>query len=579
MLAFVLGGGSSRGALQVGALKALAARGIVPEMVVGCSIGAVNGVALAENVATETLNKLESLYLNSDFGDVFTGGADIISNLFVENGVFNNEGLQTILENQLETRQFSELQIPCYLVATDLESGESKVFGDAPDDCVVEATLASAALLPLYKPHEVDGRSYGDGGMNNTLPIDVAIERGATEIIAFNIMADVMPSEMRNSPQNMFLHSIDLLVRSQIARAVALTTKECDVTVHVIDLKSAEYVPLYEMGKMQMMLQSGYTAMEAAIEAQLSQLIEERGEPKTLANKGYVILNPVSGDGDPELIRAPLRHILSQDRYKIYETNEDDSPTELARQAVADGYGWVAAAGGDGTVSAVADGLAGSDTPLVIIPAGTANGIAQGLGIPNDIEQACELLIAGQSTTMMLDAIKVGDRHFLLQMGVGIEAATMENTPRGFKQVAGAFAYMTTAVREALRWEPHQFTLSVDGQERQIRASEIVIANLADIGVLNLQWNEEIRPNDGIIDIAIIRAESALDYAKVVARLVKGDPAMSEHIEFLKAERKIVLSAESDLPLHGDGEVIDDGLPLHAEVAPAVLRVLVPATE
>lgn len=577
MLAFVLGGGSSRGALQVGALNALAEWNIFPDMVVGCSIGAINAVTLADNPSSEFLDELERLYIETKFGDVFTGGPEVLSNVFKEEGIYSNQGLREILEENISSRRFGDLRIPAYTIATDLETGKEVVFGDDPDDSVIEGTLSSAALLPLYKPQEVNGRLLGDGSFNITLPIEVAIERGATTIVAFNIISKLMPTDMLNSPIKLFLHSIDLLLHSQVNLMVDKMTVPEGVTLHVVNLESPEYVPLYEMNKMEGMIQAGHYAIERKLVNELSEFAQKYGEETSYKEKGFVILNPVSGDGDPSLIREPLERLLEPEAFRIYETVESDSPTQLARHAAEVGYGWVAVAGGDGTVSAVADGLIGTDTPLYIIPAGTANAIAQGVGVPNDIEAACELIASEDKMIKQLDAIKIEDKYYLLQVGIGIESATMQNTPRRFKQLAGVFAYVTTAIKEAAEWEAQPYTLKVDGKTYDIEAAELVIANLADVGVMDLKWHEEIRPDDGKLDIVIVRAKNILDYGKVLTALTEGKTVSSDYIEFLTAEEEIEITMSQEKPVHGDGEVLEDVLPLRASVAKGVVPVFVPS--
>lgn len=289
---------------------------------------------------------------------------------------------------------------------------------------------------------------------------------------------------------------------------------------------------------------------------------------------GLVILNPVAGDGKPDQVRAALAAALPEDAYRIYETTGDDSLRDVVREAIADGIAWVAAAGGDGTVSEVGDGLAGSDIPLAIIPAGTGNVLAQELGIPLEAEAACALL-SGSPTRCRIDGLKIGERYFFLHAGVGLESKTMSDTSRAEKNRWGILAYLWTLVKNLFGWQPHQFTLTLDGEVKELRAMEVLIANAAAIGVLDLEWHEKIRPDDGRMDIIVVPSRSPVDILHVLQTVTGRHPGRSDHVQFFTARESIHIAAETTLPVQGDGDIIGD-MPLAATVVPGALTVLVP---
>ncbi len=292
--------------------------------------------------------------------------------------------------------------------------------------------------------------------------------------------------------------------------------------------------------------------------------------------QGFVVLNPAAGGADPMALRATLQAVLGAERYDLYETTGDETLRDVVATAVNDHpYAWVAAVGGDGTVSQVAEGLVDTAVPLAIIPAGTGNALAQEFDIPRDPEAACRLLTR-PTATRSVDAIRVGPNYYFLQVGVGVESVTMKNTSSAQKNRWGPLAYLWTAAKEAIGWQPARFRLSVDGVTHTMRASEIVIANARSIGVFGLNWRDTIAPDDGRIDIAVVQARSLLDYARVAWALVRGRQASTDHLHFFTAQDAVRLETDRPLPVHGDGEVLDSGLPFAAEVVTGAIRVIVP---
>jgi diacylglycerol kinase family enzyme len=142
------------------------------------------------------------------------------------------------------------------------------------------------------------------------------------------------------------------------------------------------------------------------------------GTQTTIANsasKGLIVHNRSAGDGEADKLQAQLRGQLGAERFDLLELDDEMPLCKVLGSSVQKhDYKWIAAAGGDGTVSKVGGCLVNLDLPLAIIPAGTGNAIAGALGIPEDVEQACRLLQGGVSTRT-LDAIQVGQQFFFLQ--------------------------------------------------------------------------------------------------------------------------------------------------------------------
>jgi diacylglycerol kinase (ATP) len=151
----------------------------------------------------------------------------------------------------------------------------------------------------------------------------------------------------------------------------------------------------------------------------------------------------MAGNSDAELIhRALEQHLVGNEwAYEVYETTGEERIAEIVRGVLNRDFDMFIAAGGDGTVSGVADALIGTGIQLGIIPVGTGNSLARELGIPLKLEDAIDLL-TGEHTMARIDAMHVGDRYFVLNVSVGISALMMRDTKREDKRRFGEIAYV-----------------------------------------------------------------------------------------------------------------------------------------
>lgn len=266
----------------------------------------------------------------------------------------------------------------------------------------------------------------------------------------------------------------------------------------------------------------------------------------------------------------------SQWQLDIHETVVGEPIDDIVREAVDGGLDYVFAAGGDGTVSDVVDGLVHSSVPLGIIPTGTTNVVAQELGIPLDVDRACHML-AGNPSTMAIDAIQVGERFFILAVGAGIDAMIMELASRERKRRFGRLAYGWSTLKVIVGMQPRRFTIIADGKAFQMRAAVVLLSNVGTI-TRPLRWGPHIRPDDGRIDINIIRGKNVLDYLLAAYDVLPGGPRRTAHIRHLQASDTVTVFADQTLSVQGDGDLIGQ-TPLEARVIPAAVQVLVPPAD
>jgi diacylglycerol kinase (ATP) len=292
--------------------------------------------------------------------------------------------------------------------------------------------------------------------------------------------------------------------------------------------------------------------------------------------KVFVIMNPKAGTAEGEAIRAAIAgsFVEGRSQVEIHETGEGDDVGAVVRDRLAKGVDLVVAAGGDGTVSAVADALVGSGVPLGILPMGTANVLARELDVPLDLGLASWLL-AGEHDLATIDAMKVGDRHYLTQVGVGLDALMIRDTSTEQKRRYGKVAYLWTALSRLAGHQSRRFFLEVDGREIKTRASQVIVANVGTLGQPPFRWGPDIRLDDGRLVVCISKAKTLLHYLALVWHVVRHKHKADPNVRYFKAARAVSIATRKPQPVQADGELIGE-TPVRVEVVAGALKVVVP---
>lgn len=181
LTAFVLAGGGSRGAVQVGMLAELTARGIRADRVYGASVGAVNGAAYAGDPTPAGVAKLDEVWRGLSGNDVFPRGRMDGPWLFFQQrqSVHPNSGLRRIVTEGIDYERLEDAAVPLEVVATSLTDGAERWLTEGP---AVDAVLASAAIPAIFPPVVIDGDTLIDGGVVNNVPLARALAAGATRV-------------------------------------------------------------------------------------------------------------------------------------------------------------------------------------------------------------------------------------------------------------------------------------------------------------------------------------------------------------------------------------------------------------
>lgn len=227
--AFVLAGGGVLGAIQVGHLEALADGGIHPDLLVGCSVGALNASSVAADPSggVQTLREVWST-LRAE--DIFPGS--LIQKVwhFVRKGdhLYPNSGIRALIE-RVRADRFEDMQIPLSVVAANLRTGAEQWFDSGP---TAPALLASTALPGIFPPVQVNGELLVDGGVVNNVPISRAVELGATRIYVLRCGSIRSGEQPIRRPLDVLLQAV---VHSRAARVeIDMTRYAAQAEIHVL---------------------------------------------------------------------------------------------------------------------------------------------------------------------------------------------------------------------------------------------------------------------------------------------------------------------------------------------------------
>lgn len=298
--------------------------------------------------------------------------------------------------------------------------------------------------------------------------------------------------------------------------------------------------------------------------------VDIQQKPKT-----YVVINPVAGLSQLETVRERIEAaLLARDiPFEVYETVANEVLRKKVREAVKQGYQLFISAGGDGTLSGVIDGLAGTDLPLVIIPTGTWNTVAQIMNIPLEVDGAIELLFQPHAIRA-IDALQVDQSFFILNVSAGVGSRTIGSSKREEKRRFGKLADLWTGLKQLNDVRSYLFEVRIDGKLTRFRAAELMIANSANLGIKQFELDSSIHMDDGKLNVCRIYANNLGDYLKLAVSMLRGDTKHNWNVLCVEAEQVEVNSREK-LPVQGDGDVIGH-LPVTVKILPKAIHIVSP---
>ncbi|TET42629.1 MAG: diacylglycerol kinase family lipid kinase, partial [Dehalococcoidia bacterium] len=318
-----------------------------------------------------------------------------------------------------------------------------------------------------------------------------------------------------------------------------------------------------------------------------------------------LIYNPYGGQ---VVVRHELDNVVAfLNRYgwsvTLRETSKPLEATELARHAVNRGAKVVIAAGGDGTINEVANGLVNTDVALGVLPVGTTNAWALQMGIPalnpmlpgiqavkliaaleeriarplpasyyrKVLLDAARVLVEGQ--TVAVDMGELSGRHFLMWVGMGFDAAVAQSVLVKEKRALGSWAYVFPAIESAYRYSSTDVCLNLDGKVVKVSTPLIVVSNIQLYGGM-LAIGAKACVNDAKLDVCIFKGGGFFTFVQHAMKVLSHRHLQDPTVEYYQC-REIVVESARSLPVHVDGEPFTK-TPVVIHTVPSSLKVIVP---
>lgn len=299
-----------------------------------------------------------------------------------------------------------------------------------------------------------------------------------------------------------------------------------------------------------------------------------------MKHSACLIFNPSAGQGnseqDLELIQAILEPEID---LEVLLTTEEIGADKLARASIEKGVDAVIVSGGDGTISAAATAMVGTNIPLGIISRGTANAFASALGLPDTIQAACESILQFHSRN--IDVAYCNDQPMVLLTGIGFEAETVEKADRESKNRFGIMAYILAGIQQL--GELKIFDVEIETEDKIIKtsAAAVTVANAAPRTSVLAQGPAGIIVDDGLLDLTIVSPASKAGAIAATYHLFQtasaGNPVERDDIGYLRA-KQFIIKTEPPQKVAIDGEIVGT-TPVEIKCIPGGLRVFTPLVE
>ena len=297
-----------------------------------------------------------------------------------------------------------------------------------------------------------------------------------------------------------------------------------------------------------------------------------------------IILNPRSRNGTNRYLVPILREKFAPSLVGIELTTRSDHASDVARRAIKQGVDTIVAVGGDGTVNAVLNGIAGTDVALGIIPTGTANDLASLYGVPGDASEACDIIL--ERRIHCADLIGVNGRYYGTAGGLGLpcRVAAIANeikrhgmVGQGLQHTLGSKLYLLAALYEVLKKAPRGNVLSIrwNGCAMSSDALALTIANQPFLGKHFLVSPGAVN-DDGLFDICLIeRPKSRVQTLSTALKTLSGGHVDSPYVKTWRAS-DLMVEAAKPATFFGDGEVFDRAREFRIKIFPHAVNVIAP---
>jgi diacylglycerol kinase (ATP) len=286
-----------------------------------------------------------------------------------------------------------------------------------------------------------------------------------------------------------------------------------------------------------------------------------------------LITNPAARRGRLLEQRARAALLAAGAEFDVVVTTHQGHAAIVAAERARD-FAAVFTLGGDGTAMEVIGALAGSGTPVGVLPGGTGNLVARALGTPRRIELAVRALLHGDVAAVDLGYIPESKRRFAFSSGVGVDARMIEETDPELKRRFGIGAYIHTGVRVGLRRRPFRVRAEVDGVAVERMATSLMVANFGTVLDRLFMLGPGIEQDDGRLDLCVFSPRNAADVVRIAWRLFRRDFG-SDDTMFYRSGREFRIECDPPQLYQADGELLGT-TPYSVHVEPLAARLLVP---
>jgi diacylglycerol kinase (ATP) len=286
-----------------------------------------------------------------------------------------------------------------------------------------------------------------------------------------------------------------------------------------------------------------------------------------------LITNPAARRGRLLEQRARAALLAAGAEFDVVVTTHQGHAAIVAAERARD-FAAVFTLGGDGTAMEVIGALAGTGTPVGVLPGGTGNLVARALRTPRRIELAVRALLHGDIAAVDLGYIPESKRRFAFSSGVGVDARMIEETDPELKRRFGIGAYIHTGVRVGLRRRPFRVRVDVDGVAVERTATSLMVANFGTVLDRLFMLGPGIEQDDGRLDLCVFSPRHSGDVVRIAWRLFRRDFG-SDDTMFYRSGREFRVECDPPQLYQADGELLGT-TPYSVHVEPLAARLLVP---
>ncbi|HJS48117.1 MAG TPA: YegS/Rv2252/BmrU family lipid kinase [Gemmatimonadales bacterium] len=292
-----------------------------------------------------------------------------------------------------------------------------------------------------------------------------------------------------------------------------------------------------------------------------------------------LVTNPAAARTQPQVVQG-IVDLLRDAGWstEVAATAGPGDARRLAAEGVAEGVGVVAVFGGDGTTMQAASALVGTDVALGVIPGGTGNLLAGNLRIPAAPLRAAQVLARGRRKRLDLGRVERDDgiHYFAVAGGAGYDARVMVETPLEQKRRWGMVAYAATTLRLLHELRSTTYHITVDGHELEAHAALVLVANCAEVIPPFIKFRRDVRPDDGLLDVIVLRADTLGQSVRAIWDLLReAEGGAGRALVGFARGAEVTVEAFPAQPVEFDG----DGAgwtPFTATVVPGAVEVIVP---